>query len=48
MTLHALDGDILASLDGLGLKHLGEGTFTLLGDQTILYRENGRLEFEKR
>lgn len=47
VTFHAFDGDILASLDGLSLKHLGEGTLTLLGDQTIFYRENKRLEFEK-
>jgi hypothetical protein len=36
VVLHALDGDILAVLDALGLEHLREGALTLLGHQPVL------------
>ena len=49
MALHALDGDVLASLDALGLQDLGEGTLALLGYQSILYstREVGHSNGER-
>ena len=37
--LHALDGNILASLHGLCLEHLGEGTLSQFPDQTIFYTQ---------
>ena len=36
VVLHALDGMVLAVLDILGLEHLGERAFALLGNQTVL------------
>lgn len=35
MVLHALDSDIFASLDGLGLEDFGEGTFALFTNQSV-------------
>ena len=36
VVLHALDGDVLASLDALGLKNFRKGALTFLANQPIL------------
>ena len=37
MVLHALDGNVLACLDALGLKHFREGSLSLFADQSVFY-----------
>jgi hypothetical protein len=36
--LHTLDCNLLVALDGLGLEHFRKGTFSLLLNQSILYK----------
>ncbi len=38
VVLHALDGDVLARLDALGLEHFGEGALADLRNQPVLCR----------
>lgn len=35
VSLHALDGEVLASFDALGLEHFAECAFPFLGDESI-------------
>jgi len=39
MVFHALDGDVLASLNGLGFEHLREGALSFLADESVLYEK---------
>ena len=34
---HALDGNVLVGLDGLGFEDLGKCAFALLANQSVLY-----------
>jgi len=38
--LHAFNGNILVGLGALGLEHLGEGSLSLLADQSVLCHRN--------
>ena len=43
VVFHALDGNVLASLDALRLEHLREGTLSLFANEPVLYvLEQGR------
>lgn len=37
--LHAFNGNVLASLDGLRFKHLRESALTLLADKSVFYSQ---------
>jgi hypothetical protein len=43
MSLHAFDSDIFVGLGGLGLKHLGKSSLSLLADQSVLCHRNNFL-----
>ena len=40
MSLHAFNSDAFVGFGGLGLKHLGEGSLSLLVDQSVFCNRN--------
>ena len=48
VVLHAFDGDVLASLDALGLEDLREGPLALFRYQSVLYTNKISYRYEAR